>query len=122
MQLNNLYKLVYGIFGWRTHTIFEPNNTVGHMIKPYLLPSFGNLPLSLGLGHLGMPGNTAYFGFLDICKPKHGEVVVVTGAAGSVGNLVGQIAKIQGCTVIGIVGNNDKCEWIKKERWLRLCN
>lgn len=71
--------------------------------------------MSLGLGHLGMPGVTAYFGFLDICQPKQGEVVVVSGAAGSVGNLVGQIAKIKGCTVIGIVGSDDKCEFIKKE-------
>lgn len=105
---------MYGVFGWRTHTIFDPKDST-FVIKPYILPSFGTLPLSLGLGHLGMPGNTAYFGFLDICKPKQGEVVVVSGAAGSVGNLVGQIAKIKGCTVIGIVGSDEKCDFIKKE-------
>lgn len=85
------------------------------LIKPYILPSFGDLPSSLGLGLLGMPGNTAYFGFLDICKPKEGEVVVVSGAAGAVGNLVGQIAKIIGCKVIGIAGSDGKCEWLTRE-------
>lgn len=56
---------------------------------------------------------TAYFGFLDICKPKEGETVVVSGAAGAVGSHVGQIAKIKGCKVIGIAGTDAKCEWIK---------
>lgn len=60
-----------------------------------------------------MPGNTAYFGFLDICQPKSGEVLVVTGAAGAVGSLVGQIGKIKGMTVIGLAGSDEKCEWLK---------
>lgn len=59
--------------------------------------------------------NTAYFGFLEICKPKPGEVVAVTGAAGAVGTLVGQIAKLKGCKVIGFAGSDDKCAWLKKE-------
>lgn len=62
-----------------------------------------------------MPGATAYFGFLEICKPKAGETVVVTGAAGAVGSLVGQIAKIKGCTVIGFAGSDDKVQWLEKE-------
>lgn len=106
---------VYGSFGWRTHTIFNPKTEDQGLIKPYVLSSFGNLPVSLGLGHLGMPGNTAYFGFLEICKPKEGDVVVVSGAAGAVGNLVGQIAKVKGCKVIGIAGSDDKCAWLTKE-------
>lgn len=62
-----------------------------------------------------MDGIAAYFGFLDICTPKEGEIVVVSGAAGGVGSLVGQIAKIKGCIVIGIVGSDDKCERIKRK-------
>jgi NADPH-dependent curcumin reductase CurA len=65
-------------------------------------------PVSTALGVLGMPGVTAYFGFLDICQPKPGETVVVSGAAGAVGSLVGQIAKIKGCRAIGIAGADSK--------------
>jgi NADPH-dependent curcumin reductase CurA len=72
-------------------------------------------PVSTALGVLGMPGMTAYFGFLDICKPQAGETVVVSGAAGAVGSLVGQIAKIQGCRAIGIAGADDKVSWMTKE-------
>ena len=55
-----------------------------------------------------MPGNTAYFGLLELCQPKAGETVVVNGAAGAVGSLVGQIAKIKGCKVIGYAGTDAK--------------
>ncbi len=72
-------------------------------------------PLTTALGILGMPGLTAYFGLLDICGPKAGETVVVSGAAGAVGSLVGQIAKIQGCRAIGIAGGQSKCDYITGE-------
>ncbi len=72
-------------------------------------------PLSYYLGILGMPGLTAYFGLLDIGKPKNGETVVVSGAAGAVGIVVGQIAKIQGCRVIGIAGDDAKNDYLLKE-------
>jgi NADPH-dependent curcumin reductase CurA len=66
-------------------------------------------PLPVYLGALGMPGVTAYFGLLDIGRPKEGETVVVSGAAGAVGGLVGQIAKLKGCRVVGIAGGPEKC-------------
>ncbi len=76
----------------------------------------GNIaPLSYYLGILGMPGLTAYFGLLDIGKPKAGETVVVSGAAGAVGMVVGQIAKIQGCRVVGIAGDDAKVNYLLNE-------
>lgn len=65
-------------------------------------------PASYFLGLLGMPGLTAYFGLLDICQPKAGETVVVSGAAGAVGLIVGQLAKIKGCRVVGTAGSDEK--------------
>jgi NADPH-dependent curcumin reductase CurA len=72
-------------------------------------------PLPMFLGTLGMPGLTAYFGLLEIGLPKAGETVVVSGAAGAVGMVVGQIAKIKGCRVIGIAGGADKCAYLVNE-------
>jgi len=105
--------IVFAQVGWRTHTIVIP----AKMQKQdfYVLPDFGGLPISLAVGSLGMPGNTAYFGFLEICHPKEGETVVVTGAAGAVGSLVGQIAKAKGCRVVGFAGSDDKCKWLEDE-------
>ena len=60
---------------------------------------------------LGMPGMTAYFGLLDTGQPQPGETVVVSGAAGAVGSVVGQIAKIKGCRVVGIAGDPEKCDY-----------
>ena len=72
-------------------------------------------PLARYLGALGMPGMTAYFGLLDIGKPQPGDTVVVSGAAGAVGSVVGQIARIKGCRVIGIAGGADKCRYLVDE-------
>ena len=72
-------------------------------------------PLERYLGVLGMPGMTAYFGLLNTGLPKEGETVVVSGAAGAVGSVVGQIAKIKGCRVIGIAGGAEKCEYVVNE-------
>lgn len=73
----------------------------------------GAAPLSYYLGILGMPGLTAYFGLLDIGKPVAGETVVVSGAAGAVGMVVCQIARLKGCRVIGIAGSDEKTTYLK---------
>ncbi|XP_015607850.1 prostaglandin reductase 1 [Cephus cinctus] len=108
---------VVGNLGWRKHTIIsgKHDTPITDNMAPYLLPDIGDLPSSLGLGVLGMPGNTAYFGFLEICQPKKGETAVISGAAGAVGSHVGQIAKIYGLNVIGIAGTASKCKWLKEE-------
>jgi NADPH-dependent curcumin reductase CurA len=72
-------------------------------------------PLPRFLGALGMAGLTAYFGLLDIGQPKEGETVVISGAAGAVGAVTGQIAKIKGCRAIGIAGGPDKCRYVVEE-------
>ena len=79
----------------------------------------GLFKIDLGLGNLtqwlnvlGMPGMTGYFGLLDIGQPKPGETVVVSGAAGAVGQTVGQLAKLKGCRVVGIAGGPAKCAWV----------
>lgn len=77
--------------------------------------------LSLNLGVLGMPGFTAYMGLLDIGQPKSGETVVVAAASGAVGAVVGQIAKITGCYVIGIAGGKDKCLYVVNELGFDIC-
>jgi NADPH-dependent curcumin reductase len=72
-------------------------------------------PLPVFLNTLGMPGMTAYFGLLDIGKPSEGQTVVVSGAAGAVGGLVGQIAKLKGCRAVGIAGGEDKCRHVVEQ-------
>ena len=72
-------------------------------------------PLSYYIGILGMPGMTAYFGILEVGEIKEGDVVLVSGAAGAVGSIVGQIAKIKGCRVIGIAGGKSKCDYLTEK-------
>jgi NADPH:quinone reductase len=72
-------------------------------------------PISTALGILGMPGMTAYFGFLEICAPKPRETAVVSAAAGAVGSYVSQIAKIVGCRVVGIAGTDAKVDYLKHD-------
>jgi len=79
------------------------------------IPDMGGLPLTTALSLFGGAGGTAYVGVLDVGQAKAGETFVVSGAAGSVGSLAGQIAKIQGCTVIGIAGSPEKCAWLTGE-------
>lgn len=78
-------------------------------------------PLPKYLNALGMPGMTAYFGLLDVGQPKAGETVVVSGAAGAVGQTVGQVAKQKGCRVVGIAGGKDKCDFVVNELGFDAC-
>ncbi len=73
------------------------------------------VPLPVYTGTLGMPGMTAYFGILEVGKIKEGDIVLVSGAAGAVGSIVGQIAKIKGCHVVGIAGGSEKCKYLIEE-------
>ncbi len=77
--------------------------------------------LTQWLNVLGMPGMTGYFGLMDVGQPKAGETVVVSGAAGAVGQTVGQLAKIKGCRVVGIAGGQAKCDWVVKELGFDAC-
>ena len=81
-------------------------------------PSLG---LTTWLNVLGMPGMTGYFGLLEVGQPKPGETVVVSGAAGAVGQTVGQMAMLKGCRVVGIAGGKAKCDWVVKELGFDAC-
>jgi NADPH-dependent curcumin reductase CurA len=96
--------------GWQEYVVFEPD-------RPGLVPASklpGHLDPALMLA-LSLTGLTAYFGLLDIGKPKAGDTVLVSGAAGATGSVVGQIAKIKGCRVIGIAGGAEKCAWLTEK-------
>ncbi|WP_461521358.1 NADP-dependent oxidoreductase [Porticoccus sp.] len=100
--------IVSGIGSWADYQIGSPAS-VG------LLGSTGDVPVIDAFGTLALVGPTAYFCLLDIGDPKPGETVVVSTAAGAVGSLVGQIAKIKGCHVVGLTGSDDKCRWITED-------
>jgi NADPH-dependent curcumin reductase CurA len=98
---------VSGIFGVQEHALSDGAGVVN--VDPSLAP----LPVQLSA--LGMPGLTAYFGLLDVGKPEPGQTVVVSAAAGAVGSVVGQIAKIVGCRAVGIAGGAEKCRYVVEE-------
>ena len=98
--------VVFGLVGWQDYVAMNPK---GQLNK---LPP--GAPLELAMSALGLTGNTAYFGLLEIGRPVAGETVVVSGAAGATGSVVGQIAKIKGCRAIGIAGGAEKCRWLTK--------
>ncbi len=104
---------VVGIFGVQEYAV--SNGKGAQKVDPRLVP------LPVYLGTLGMPGMTAYFGLFDVGQAKSGETVVVSGAAGAVGQVVGQLAKIKGCRVIGIAGGADKCRYVVDELGFDAC-
>jgi len=98
---------IAGYYGWQDYGV--SNGSDVEKLDPAMAP------LSTHIGVLGMPGMTAYFGFLDVCQPKSGETVFVSGAAGAVGSVVGQIAKLKGCKVYGSAGSDEKVNYLVKE-------
>jgi NADPH-dependent curcumin reductase CurA len=94
--------LVSGMLGWQEYAISDASaRPIPRGVDPKLV-----------LSVLGLTGVTAYYGLLEIGQPKDGDTVVVSGAAGATGSVVGQIAKLKGCRVIGIAGGNEKCAWL----------
>ena len=99
--------LVNYLCGWQEYVVIEPD---ARSLAPVnKMPSHLDPALLLALSLTGL---TAYFGLLDIGKPKRGETVLVSGAAGATGSVAGQIAKLKGCHVIGIAGGAEKCRWL----------
>lgn len=100
--------IVQGLGGWQEYYAGDASGWTK-------LPRIPGLPLTAYFGAMGHIGFTAYFGLMDIARPKPGETLVVTAAAGAVGSLAGQMGKIAGCRVVGIAGSDEKCEWITRE-------
>lgn len=105
--LYNVGDTVRASIGWQEWA------AVGAHIVKRIDPDLG--PVSTAVGVLGMPGMTAYFGLLEVLKPRAGDTLVVSAASGAVGAVVGQIGKINGCYVIGVAGGDEKCDYIVEE-------
>ena len=103
---------VVGSFGWQEYGVSDGRGLT--KVDP-------KLPLSVYLGTVGMPGVTAYVGLFDIGEPKEGETVVVSAAAGAVGSVVGQLAKLSGCRAVGIAGGKKKCDYVVDELGFDAC-
>lgn len=101
--------MVNGLTGWQDYIVISDSNPL------MLVPPEVTAPPSAILGTLGMTGLTAYFGMLEIGEPKEGETVVVSAAAGAVGSVAGQLAKMKGARVVGIAGGPEKCSWLVDE-------
>jgi len=97
--------VVVGTMPWATYCVEKPENLRKVDVR--------KVPPGYYLGILGMPGFTAYIGMMKICKPVKGDTVVVSGAAGAVGIVAGQIAKLQGARVVGVAGSDEKCRLLK---------
>jgi NADPH-dependent curcumin reductase len=104
---------VVGYGGWQDYALFGAGDA--RKIDPAIAP------ISTALGVLGMPGETAYVGLREIGRPNAGETLAVAAASGPVGSVVGQIAKIRGCRVVGIAGSRDKCDYVTGELGFDAC-
>ena len=102
-------QLVQGLFGWQDYACVKP----GTPSAPSEVPA--GVPIETAMSALGLTGITAYFGLLEVGRPKAGETVVVSGAAGATGSAVGQIAKVHGCRAIVIAGGAEKCKRLTTE-------
>lgn len=100
--------IISGVGIWADYQIGTPQS-----VNP--MGDTGSIPVVDAFSTFAVVGPTAYFGLLDIGQPKQGETVVASAAAGAVGSIVGQIAKIKGCRVVGLAGTNEKCAWIKDD-------
>lgn len=99
--------------GWQSYAL--SNGAMSMKLDP------STAPISTALSVLGMPGMTAWWGLMQIGKPKAGETVVVSAASGAVGSVVGQLAKLHGCRAVGIAGGKDKCDYVVKELGFDAC-
>ena len=98
--------IVEGDWGWQDYAALPARRLVKRTIRA---------PLEMLIGPLSITGLTAYFGLLEVGRPKPGNTVLVSAAAGAVGTMVGQIAKLAGCRVVGTAGGQDKCDWLTRE-------
>src|SRR6201996_9374008 len=103
--------IVSGLVGWPEYAVRDGGQKIPR----------GLAPLTAYMSVLGMTGATAYFSLLDIGQPKEGETVVVSAAAGAVGSIVGQIAKLKGCRVVGIAGSDEKCRHVVEDFGFDAC-
>jgi NADPH-dependent curcumin reductase len=108
--------IVSGALGWQEHAVVDGASP--SLVKIKERPG---VPLSAYLGAVGMPGVTAYMGLFDIGAPKPGETVVVAAAAGAVGSVVGQLAKLAGCRAVGIAGGAEKCAHVTSDLGFDAC-
>lgn len=102
--------LVWGGFGWQSHLVSDGRGV--QALDPELYK--GKITPNSAIGIFGIPGLTAFFGLFEIGKPKQGNTIVISSAAGTVGATAGQIAKLQGCTTIGLAGSDAKCAYLKE--------
>ena len=107
---------VVGMGGWQEYSVVDANQR-GILNKV----DTRHIPLSAYLGSVGMPGVTAWYGLMKIIAPKPGETIVVSAASGAVGSVVGQLAKVHGCRVVGIAGGPDKCRYVTEELGFDAC-